>query len=83
MLNALFPEHSWTGFAVLHFPISQAARNLTNEEHRLLNENPFLIHERNAKHSDELLRGLCFADVGPAQRPARAPECNALVERFV
>jgi len=63
--------------------MKQVARNLTDTVDGFLREKKFLILDRDAKFSD-VFRGLLdSAGVRVIFCPPRAPNCNAIAERFV
>lgn len=63
--------------------MQQIARNLTDAEEGFLMGKRYLIHDRSPVFTQEFRSTLTSAGVKPVKLPARSPNLNAYVERFV
>ncbi len=63
--------------------ITQVARNLTDCDDGFLNGKRFLIIDRDTKYCQSFIDIIKDAGIRPIRCPAKAPNCNAYVERFV
>ncbi len=63
--------------------VKQIARNLTDPEEGFLNGDRYLIHDRDPLFTEAFGRVLGSSGVQTLKLPARSPDLNAYVERFV
>ena len=63
--------------------MKQIARDLTNFEDGFLNGKRYLLMDRDGKFSESFRDFLDNEDVKPARLPARSPNLNAHLERFM
>jgi hypothetical protein len=63
--------------------MKQVARNLTDVEDGFLLEKRFLIMDRDTKYTEGFREHFDCEGIKPVRCPVRAPNCNAVAERFV
>ena len=63
--------------------MNQIGRNLTDAVFGLLNDERYLIHDRDPLFTAEFLTMLAEAGVASVKLPPRSPNLNAYAERFV
>jgi transposase InsO family protein len=63
--------------------MKQVARNLTDVSDGFLLNSRYLIMDRDTKYTEEFRGHLDREGVKPVRCPVRAPNCNAVAERFV
>jgi putative transposase len=63
--------------------MKQIARNVTMEEHGILRDCRYLLHDRDTKYTQSFRAIVASGRVEPLALPARSPNLNAYAERWV